>query len=104
MNMDRVVQIADKYGIDIAGLKFRIAKEIRAYAGWTAENEAITLGRPAFLNEEQLARTLAHKRFHVHQLRSGMGYPQTYDASNAWETAAKAYEDEWWETVGRHLQ
>jgi hypothetical protein len=56
----------------------------------------VTLTRSAFTNEEQLARMLAHETFHVDQLWSGMGYPETYDASNAWEAAARQYEDEWW--------
>jgi hypothetical protein len=65
-------------------------------AGITAPDGTITLGRGAFANEEELARTLAHERFHVDQIRGGMGYPETYDAGNAWESAAQEFEDSWW--------
>lgn len=57
-------------------------------------SETITLTREAFANEEQLARTLAHERFHVvEQLRRGITYPSEYDAFSKWERAAQEFED-----------
>jgi hypothetical protein len=82
----------------------KINKILRGPFGSTAPDKSTTLYRNAFLSEEQLARTLVHERYHVGQLDSGMGYPETYDAGNAWETAAQAYEDWWWENVGRNVE
>ena len=96
MNMDSVRAIAAKYGLDLTGIRITINKARAGIAGQTAPNGAITLNRSAFTSEEELARTLAHELYHVDQIRSGMGYPKTYDAMNAWETAAQQYENEWW--------
>jgi hypothetical protein len=105
MTMESVHRVADKYGIDISGMRFRkINKTVRGPFGSTAPDRSTTLYRYAFLSEEQLARTLVHERYHVQQLNSGMGYPETYDAGNAWETAAQAYEDWWWETIGSKVE
>lgn len=96
MNMQTVCEVGCKYNVDISDVTININKARAGYAGSTASDGTITLTRSAFANEEQLARTLAHERFHVDQIRSGMGYPTSYDASNAWEQAARAYEDDWW--------
>ncbi|MBE1874805.1 hypothetical protein [Myceligenerans pegani] len=96
MTMDSVCDVACKYEIDLEGVDIRINKSTAGLYGSTAPNKRITLYRNAFANEEQLARTLAHERFHVHQLDSGMGYPDSYDAGNAWEQAAIAFEEAWW--------
>ncbi|MEV6631744.1 LamG-like jellyroll fold domain-containing protein [Actinoplanes sp. NPDC051470] len=104
MTMECVCKIAEKYDIDLSGVKIKIDKSRDGYGGSTAPNQRVTLTRAAFRNEEQLARTLKHERFHVDQLRSGMGYPEKYDTYNAWETAAQSHEDEWWDTTGRHMQ
>ncbi|MER5778291.1 polymorphic toxin-type HINT domain-containing protein [Streptomyces sp. NPDC002039] len=104
MTMDCVCQIAKKYGIDISNIKVKIDKSRMGYYGSTSPDSVITLTRSAFRNEEQLARTLAHERFHVDQIRSGMGYPNDYNSGNAWETAAQGFEDHWWETIGSGLR
>jgi uncharacterized protein YaeQ len=104
MRMSTVIEVAKEFNIKISGLKINIKIESRSYYGSTGSNQTISLARPAFTNEEQLARTLAHEKFHVEQLRSGMGYPTEYDSANIWETAAQAYEDLWWETIGRFFQ
>ncbi|GEM_PF-5084263 len=96
MNMQTVCDVACKYNVDISDVTININKARAGYAGSTASDGTITLTRSAFSNEEQLARTLAHERFHVDQIRSGMGYPTNYDAGNAWEQAAQAFEDDWW--------
>ncbi|WP_454855222.1 polymorphic toxin-type HINT domain-containing protein [Promicromonospora soli] len=98
MNMDSVTSVARKYAIDLAGVPVKINKSVRGLYGSTAPDRTITLYRNAFESNEQLARTLAHERFHVSQIDSGMGYPTTYDAGNAWEQAAKDFEDAWWES------
>jgi RHS repeat-associated protein len=104
MTMECVCQIAGKYGIDISDVKVKIDKSRAGYFGSTSSKGEVTLTRDAFRNEEQLARTLAHERFHVDQIRSGMGYPTTYDAGNAWESAAQSFEDDWWATTGSGLR
>jgi hypothetical protein len=96
MNLQTVCEVGCKYNVDISDVTININKARAGYAGSTASDGTITLTRSAFANEEQLARALAHERFHVDQIRSGMGYPTSYDASNAWEQAARAYEDDWW--------
>jgi hypothetical protein len=80
MTMDCVCKIANKYGIDFADVKINIDKSRTGYYGSTSPNGTVVLTRDAFRNEEQLARTLAHETFHVGQIRSGMGYPTTYNA------------------------
>ena len=104
MAIGQVNRIAEKYGIDISGVNVRIDKAKIGFYGSTAPNGSVTLTRSAFTNEEQLARTLAHERFHVEQIRGGMGYPTDYDSGNAWESAAAQYEDDWWATTGSGLQ
>lgn len=96
MTMDTVCSVACKYGIDITDVPVTINKSRAGYYGSTSPDGRITLTRSAFKNEEQLARTLAHERFHVDQIRSGAGYPDSYDAANAWEREAHAYENAWW--------
>jgi RHS repeat-associated protein len=96
MTHDVVANTAAKFGVDLSGVKVVINKARRGYFGATGPDGTVTLTRDAFEDEEQLARTLAHERFHVGQLRSGMGYPVTYDAGNAWESAAQQFEDSWW--------
>ena len=104
MTMECVCRIAAKYKVPIDGLVIRINKAKDGFAGSTGPNGAITLTRAAFRSEEQLARTLAHERHHVEQLRRGMGYPEGYDATNRWEETAIAFENWWWEHMGKNLQ
>ncbi|MGV9317303.1 hypothetical protein ACWDR0_34800, partial [Streptomyces sp. NPDC003691] len=104
MTMECVCQVASKYNIDISGIKIKIDKSRAGYYGSTAPDQSITLTRDAFRSEEQLARTLAHERFHVDQIRNGMGYPKEYDAANAWEDAATNFENWWWDNMGKGLK
>ena len=69
MTTEQVEQIAEKYGIDISGVDVRMDKSRIGFYGSTAPNGKVTLTRSAFLSEEQLARTLAHERYHVEQIR-----------------------------------
>jgi hypothetical protein len=102
MSMDTVNSIADKYGIDLSENDIRINKAITGVRGSTAPNQRITLYRGAFENEEQLAKTLVHERYHVGQLQAGMPYPDpssSYDAASSWETEAENFANAWWESV-----
>jgi hypothetical protein len=105
MNMESVERVAEKYGIDLSIMDFKqIDKVKQGPQGSTGPDKRTRLYRYAFLNEEELARTLVHERYHVEQLNAGMGYPTTYDAGNKWEKTAQAYEDWWWENVGSKVE
>ena len=95
MSQSVVNDVAGKYGLDLRGGTVKINKSLAGVAGSTASDGTITSYRGAFTGEEQLARTLAHELYHASQIPV-MGYPQTYDAYNAWEIEARAYEDSWW--------
>jgi uncharacterized protein YukE len=102
MTMDNVRAIAAKYGIDLRGVRISIDKVRKGppgkpIYGMTLPNGKVILTRDAFMDEEQLARTLAHERFHVDELRQGARFPMTDAAKEPWEARAKAFEDQWWE-------
>jgi hypothetical protein len=98
MNMASVSDVAGKYGVDLSDVKIVLDKSKRGVSGLTSPTQVVKLYPDAFKSEEELARTLAHERYRVDQLRGGMGYPETYDASNIWERTAEQYEDDWWNT------
>jgi RHS repeat-associated protein len=104
MTMECVCRVAEKYGIEISDLNIRIDKAKAGFYGSTAPNHRVTLTRDAFRSEEQLARTLVHERKHVEDLRNGAPYPPDYDAGNIWETEARAFENDWWDNVGKALE
>ena len=103
MNRDNVLAVASKYGIDMDGVTFSIDKFRRGsgpgkeFYGVTMPDGEIKLARDAFMNEEQLARTLAHERFHLDELRSGMPFPWDEAGRAAYESRAYAFEARWWQ-------
>jgi uncharacterized protein YukE len=103
MSPDNVLAVAKKYGIDMEGVNVTIDKFRRGggpgkeFYGVTMPDGEIKLARDAFMNEEQLARTLAHERFHLDELRSGMPFPWSENARKAYEGRAYAYEERWWQ-------
>jgi hypothetical protein len=105
MTMDNVQAVAAKYGIDLKGVRLKIDKVRgglgpgKELFGMTGPDGKVTLTRDAFMSEEELARTLAHERFHVDEVRSGLPYPLDDIAREAWEQRAKAFEAQWW---GQH--
>ncbi len=83
--------------IDVSDLNIKIDNARLSPVGITGRDQTITLTRGAFANEEQLARTLAHERYHVlDQLRVGMPYPTSPAAAGPYEDAATAFENSWW--------
>lgn len=97
-NMDSVRTIAAKYGIDVSRLKLVLGdKKYRGECAYTRPDGSVELYVPAFRSEEDLARTLAHEKFHVDELAAGNPYPRTRAETEAWEDRAYAYEDSWWE-------
>jgi hypothetical protein len=102
MTRENVEAVAAKFGIDIADVEIIIAKSRsgggpgRELYGITTPDGRITLTRDAFIDEEQLARTLAHERFHLEEIRSGGQVPYNPRKLRAWEERAYAYERQWW--------
>jgi hypothetical protein len=103
MSRENVLAVAEKYGIDMEGVAFSLDKLRRGggpgreFYGATLPDGQITLARDAFLDEEQLARTLAHERFHLDELRRGMEFPWEESARIAYEGRAYEYEERWWQ-------
>jgi hypothetical protein len=103
MTHTNVTAVAEKYGIDLQGVDLVIDKVRggtgpgRELFGITSPDGKITLTRDAFVNEEQLARTLAHERFHLDDIRSGLSVPTARRGIRAWERRAYAHEENWWQ-------
>ncbi|MBB2941907.1 hypothetical protein FB565_001611 [Actinoplanes lutulentus] len=91
-------EIAAKYGIDISDLKISLGTvQERVAFGRTFADGSIHLYPRAFHSEEDLARTLAHEKFHADELASGIPYPRDRAEFRASEDRAYAHEDEWWD-------
>jgi uncharacterized protein YukE len=103
MTMDNVKAVAAKYGIDLNRVRVGIDKSLTGMGpgkelfGYTRPDGKIILSRDAFMTEEELARTLAHERFHLDELRNGLPFPYDDVAREAYEERAKAFERQWWE-------
>ncbi|MBT2231543.1 LamG-like jellyroll fold domain-containing protein [Nonomuraea sp. NEAU-A123] len=102
MNMDTVRRVAQDWDIRIDDLTIRIDKKMDGQAGVTYPNQMVLLRRAAFRSEELLARTLAHERFHVGELRQGLPYPTTNEEADPYEDRAYAFEDDWWDNHPRN--
>ncbi|WP_157411597.1 WXG100 family type VII secretion target [Actinoplanes rectilineatus] len=108
MNEKNVMAVAKKFGIDMRDVRFSLDKirrgsgEGKEFYGVTMPNGEIKLARDAFISEEQLARTLAHERFHLDELRAGRAFPWKEAARAAAEVRAYAHEERWWQ-ANKHL-
>jgi hypothetical protein len=94
--------IADKYGIQIhPNARVGINKGLRGAYGETVptgRGARIDISPQAFVNEEQLARTLYHENLHAGQLSgNGWRYPPTQAGHDAWEHAAHEGDKRWWD-------
>ncbi len=104
MNRENVLAVAEKCAIDMDGVTFTLDKVRRGsgpgkeFSGVTMPDGEIKLARDAFMDEEQLARTLAHERFHLEELRSGMEFPWDEASRAAYEIRAYAMRND----GGRH--
>jgi hypothetical protein len=96
MNMDTVRRVAQDWDIRIDDLTIKIDKRMDGLAGVTYPGQTVLLRRAAFRSEELLARTLAHERYHVEDLRQGGVFPKNAEEAQPWEDRAYAFEDEWW--------
>ncbi|WP_329176469.1 WXG100 family type VII secretion target [Streptomyces sp. NBC_01477] len=97
MTIASVRDVAARYSIDLRGIDVRINKAVSGLYGSTPSATRINLYRDAFYDNEQLARTLAHERFHVDQIKRGEPVPRDEDTLKAWEDEAYAHEDQWWD-------
>ncbi|MFD1047579.1 hypothetical protein ACFQ1S_19555, partial [Kibdelosporangium lantanae] len=97
--------VAQKYGIPLDfKWKVDVNNSIIDEFGETTEHQVVHFYGPAFYNEEEMARTIAHERRHVVQLRDqGMLHPKLGGDRSAFEQAAYAFEEGFWNTV-RHLR
>ncbi len=96
--------VKEKYGIDIhPNAKVKINNGLRGAYGETVPNPRgggarIDIGPAAFVNEEQLARSLYHENIHANQLAGNRWrYPSTSAGHDAWEDAAHAGDRQWWQ-------
>ncbi|GAA4259770.1 hypothetical protein [Dactylosporangium darangshiense] len=97
-NMDSVRKIAETYGIDISELTIEFADvKCRGRQGNTFPNGNTRLFVPAFRSEEDLARTLVHELYHLHDIKAGKPFPRTEAELDLWEDRAYAHEQEWWD-------
>jgi hypothetical protein len=96
-NMESMRSIAAKYGIDISDLNISLGdKKIRGVCGRTNPDGSIVLFPSGFRSEEDLARTLAHEKFHRDEIAGGRPFPTIDEEFAEWEDRAYAYEDDWW--------
>lgn len=96
-NLESVRSIAAKYGIDISDLKISLgSKTTRGICGRTLPDGSIVLFPTGFRSEEDLAKTLAHERFHHDELAAGKAFPKTEKEFDAFEDRAYAHEEQWW--------
>ncbi|MFC7531843.1 WXG100 family type VII secretion target [Actinoplanes sp. GCM10030250] len=95
--LDSVREVATKYGIDVAGLNISLgSKTVRGICGRTLPDGSVVLFPTAFRSEENLARTLAHERFHHDELAAGRPFPEDAADFDAFEDRAYAHEEQWW--------
>jgi uncharacterized protein YukE len=96
--MSVAYEIAEKYNIDLTGLKISLGTlQERVACGETFADGSIHLYLRAFHSEEDLARTLVHEKFHHGELAKGLPFPTNRLERDAFEDRAYAYEDEWWD-------
>ncbi|MGI5352663.1 putative T7SS-secreted protein [Streptomyces sp. CA-250714] len=104
----RVVnQVAQEAGVGLEGVKVKINRDVeligRHLYGHTSPDGVITLYPDAFSTPENLARTLGHERMHVMQI--AIHGPATSLAQEAaWERAAYAAEDQFWNYYNGRLE
>jgi hypothetical protein len=96
MNHGTVQDVASRYGVDISDVKIRLRPHRIGYEGATLPDQTVHLTRDAFQDEQTLARTLFHERFHVDELRQGLPYPRNDAESAPYEDRAYDAEERWW--------
>lgn len=87
-------------GIDYGGTKITIDRREeligKPYFGWTNPNlKEVQLYPSAFINREQLVKTLGHERIHMEQVKM-WGPATTNEESLYYEQGPRISEDYWW--------
>ncbi|MFI6173515.1 hypothetical protein ACIBCN_42520 [Nocardia sp. NPDC051052] len=128
---ETTIAVAQKYGIDISGIRFEHYRgSLRGLGfGETTSPHSVTLYPEAFrkgaefirvindglmkltpetiylTGEARLARTLYHEKFHADELKQlGMKQPpRNTKEVLEFEIRAWAAENEWWESVGKYI-
>ncbi|WP_344623916.1 RHS repeat-associated core domain-containing protein [Kitasatospora arboriphila] len=90
-------EMAKRYGLDYGDVPIVVKDRVAGIQGFTMPDGTVVLGRGAFRNEQTLARTLAHERFHLQELRDGLKFPMTEAEREPFEDRAYAFDQEWWD-------
>lgn len=94
-----VNQVAKAAGVGLDGVSVKINRDSdligRGLYGHTSPNGTITLYPDAFSSTEDLVRTIGHERMHVMQI-GVHGPASSLEQEAAWERAAYASEDQFW--------
>ncbi|MFJ9900929.1 hypothetical protein ACIQPR_47200 [Streptomyces sp. NPDC091280] len=94
-----VSQAASDAGVGLAGVTVKINRDAdligRQFFGHTSPDGTITLYPDAFSSMEDLVRTIGHERMHVMQI-GVYGPASSLEQEAAWERAAYASEDQFW--------
>ena len=100
MQKRKVKEIAQKYGVDTTGLTIKIQRSEKLLSlSITGSTDYKNIGRidlfpNAFIDEEQLIRTLVHEKYHVSQLKKyGSQYVQEH--LSEMEKEAYTFEENW---------
>lgn len=98
MQKRKVIELANKYGINIKGLTIKIQRNEKLLSlPVTGSTDYRSIGRidlfpNAFIDEEQLVRTLIHEKCHVNQLKK-YGFKYVQDNLSDMEKEAYATEE-----------
>lgn len=109
MQKRKVKEIAKKYDIDLTGITIKIQRDKNLIslpmAGSTAYDDIgrIDLFPNAFIDEEQLIRTLIHEKVHVSQLKK-YGFEYTQKNLFAMEKEAETIEELEWAKIKERVR
>ncbi|MCM3042805.1 peptidoglycan-binding protein [Paenibacillus motobuensis] len=101
MQLREVKRLAEQAGVGLDGVKIKIIRDPEMldvpFGGWANPNgREIQLYPNAFINEEQLIKTLAHERTHIFQVRT-YGHAADDSMLRLFEDGAYGIEDTFWD-------
>lgn len=105
MQLREVKRLAEQAGIGLNGVKVKIIRDAEMirlpHAGWANPNgKEIQLYPNAFINEEQLVKTLAHERTHLFQVKI-YGEAKDIPMLDKFEEGAYGIENVFWNYFNR---
>lgn len=100
MSKKHVKGIVADMGLDPGDVKYKIERDPvlkgTGFMGHTSDDgQTITLYPDAFLNREQLVKTLGHENIHLNQVRKNGKVKSSTELIQR-ENEAKASENDWW--------